>query len=168
MDNTKLKKIVEFLHNNSSVQQINKEFLLAELEAKNDIDAVKLAADKFGVNVSINEVNEIQTRIERISGISGIRVDYKPEFTAPTARITRLSELRYAVQQSITDYFVYHNGELSADGRMLTVTKELFLYAGETVKIKREFKNGKIVYFVTSQLFERLELIAKINEFFNL
>ena len=165
MNNTSIKKIVNFLQTHPTLESVNREILLAEIEAKNEIERVKLIADESDVVYSINESQTISRFIGRNLGIDYMTPSYVPEFKSYTCRVTAWFLLWYSVRDSISDLFSYVGAEVNESKGTVKMTAPKFDSDFETITVK-QFGNGKAIYTLTPELAERIELVNWVYNFF--
>ena len=169
MNSERMSKIVSFLKN-KSLDDINNFLSVKEETIFTDIKRIESLAksQNFDVNISVNKNYTFNSRLGRITGISGIEPSYKMELKEYTCAFTSLSHLWYKVRDTITDFYHYDNAEVNQNNMTVKMSAiHTKGYPEEGIEVLKEFKNGQVVYKLTEELFQRIEAVKWINSYFN-
>ncbi len=144
------------------LEDLNLKIQLTENIVRMDIKAIEDYAKKSDICLTINEATNISRKLYDVFGICiWLKLDYKTEFEAYTARTTR-HDLYYAIRDSIHDY--YKNKSIAfLKGNQIKTDIRFYDFP----KIK-EYQNGNKIYQCTpaqiADLRDTVELIKEVEE----
>jgi hypothetical protein len=163
-----LTKVIDFLREHDTLDSINAVVREAELAADLRIKEVERIAKEQNVVMAVNDSATIASDVQDATGIYA-HPAYKSEFQMYTTMFTGWHMLFYAIRDSIgqNDYYSLINGVINMEKGFIKCSKKISTYmAWGEIKIKKEYANGAVEYWLSPEFSAHILDVRWIQKFF--